>query len=488
MSEELLATTPPTPYDYGLGGYWISTEKDNYEGIPVNGGKPEKIVTPNGYEFVYDGFMYYIRTCEDGTELRYELIFWDYPGYYTFLLSQASDLTITRVIWDYYSVDKNNKRVLVKTITDNNITALQNVPEGGWYIGAESITMGQEVCDVVTRLAFQGVVTEYTKTATDVPVDVDGTQWVIGSAVHSFVWNGGSVFQINVYLVPKTSFTFNILYGRDTPTELGTQTVVITPTDVGFGNQTKTKEWSISLDKGLNVTSVDLILNGTMFPTNPYNLATKSIPYTTNGTIVLAPNSGVLTEDNLCGVPYVFDLYLETDGLLVYMGVNYVGRNQVKTSTGRDSMTKFFCGRFCDFVDPSHPSIILELSTNNDSLTTTLSFKYNQAYLPCFERYYKFTKVEQVGQNLWKIDMETDVLATALFTTYTKLQAASPMTVYGTRVLQRTATDISPYIKHPDDVVLPECSIYSMSFSSNVFIPVNSPKGTVIVNGIGFTV
>lgn len=81
-------TTALTPWDYGLDGFWIDEElKDDYKGLPTADGAPASITLSNGLILTqFNGERY-----QDQFGDLWDLIFWDYPEYYTFVIGTPKD-------------------------------------------------------------------------------------------------------------------------------------------------------------------------------------------------------------------------------------------------------------------------------------------------------------------------------------------------------------------------------------------------------------
>lgn len=92
-------STPKTPYDYGLTGYWVDEELcDECRDYPVAAGYPASLYLANGMRLTLnDASMgQYLYVAVDGeTQMFYQFIYWDHPEYYTFLVGQKAETVCT---------------------------------------------------------------------------------------------------------------------------------------------------------------------------------------------------------------------------------------------------------------------------------------------------------------------------------------------------------------------------------------------------------
>lgn len=400
MSEELLATTPPTPYDYDIGGLWVSqSEKDLYEGLPVANGLPDEIKLENGRVYKKNEVNRYV--WEGEPDFQFDLIFWDYPDYYTFLIC-SNNVMISYWQVDYgYNNPETHTRVAVGSRTGWQGT--EYLPYGSWYCRSTTDPDRHSTDSkyiITTLYNYNGV--QIGSVSWSFAIELEShelTEEVFGSVITPFTVNSSGGIITTATAIPRTKCTLAIKVGDRlvASEEIG----YIYPSDETYNDYSGAK-WTAEL----TTTNGYLQLNSKAFATmdearsNYYKLI--NVGYSINNTWSAFPQE----------FEYPADMYLGYEGettITLQQGFTitlYTRDNEPSQFAHVSGTPLSITGVLSEYTDVLRPKLIVILPQR-----TTDPTLYNYVG-GLFNRYYNVTNIKQVGQGVWEYSLEVDVLTT----------------------------------------------------------------------------
>lgn len=420
-------TTAPTPYDYGLDGFWLDEElKDDYKGLPTADGAPASITLSNGLVLTqFNGERY-----QDQFGDLWDLIFWDYPEYYTFVIGTPKDYSIATFEYvlgyaDYeeiieYSTTYPDKHPteqpstyitqfditldswkyfkFITTYSNGKTTTTYNPTYFYKAYESEPETYSDILCNLGASSSAGGIYFKYGGTVkTSVTMEPlssfsEGLTIILdNTATNKYCYIGMSILlpmespptgDTNSTLTVKDPITDNTLgsitLASDTyKATLTTAGLTRTLTLTNSSEEVQTLQWSNSAPAGKVINAIG------------------------NDDTVIKANSEQTVSISLDGVITFYEEYVDlpTSSTTTVLYKNTADPITVD-KTNYLTFVAELSGTFRSDVDVVHPTIRVQIETPD----------FNYAYIASLKRYYYVTSVTYVANGLWEVELSCDVL------------------------------------------------------------------------------
>lgn len=425
-------TTAPTPWDYGLDGFWIDEElKDDYKGLPVSDGAPATITLSNGIFLTqFNGERY-----QDQFGDLWDLIFWDYPEYYTFVIGTPKDYGLlecsVNFAYEYGAGTLPTKITFSKFYSPlSNIVRLkiwfdtptEDSPDK--VVLRYTITNSDDITTVWREVVnLKDWFTEYNNayfkiipsSTTFVPPTSEAATIVVGGNYSVSLFNSEDNALVTTYTDTTLSKTANAYFvvftGYPNPYTSETNptlTIKYPTTDNTLGSITldqgtyKATLTTVGLTRTLTLTNssdeVQTLQWSNSLPAGRTIVGLSSSPDSSSVVIpVGASTSTSITVDGDITLYEASEIVYTTQEIILLQNT---ADPIVVDKTNYLTKVRSIYGVFRTDVDIVSPSIRITVDTPN----------FNYVYIDQFKRYYYVTDATRTADGMWEFYLSCDVL------------------------------------------------------------------------------